>query len=145
MEKVIQMPAALRQREQDMFDAAKKKLDDGLKEKLNNYGEGMKQAVHDVLLNFCAQDAEFAEAVAEGGTFKDCMAQVAKGVKGNGISDMEAYGLAVKFFFPGAGIEVKMTINLSNSVEKEAAAREEQQKAEKRGPVMVSLNDFFNV
>ena len=40
---------------------------------------------------------------------------------------------------------MKMTINLADSVEQEAEAKEEQEKSEKRGPVMVSLNDFFNV
>ena len=145
MENVINYPVPEMDRKQAFFEEAKKKLDEGLKEKLDRYGEVMKQAVHTALMDFCRQDSEFAEAVAQGGTFKDCMAAVAKGVKGNAISDMEAYGLAVKFFFPGAGIDVKMTINLADSVEQEAEAKEEQEKSEKRGPVMVSLNDFFNV
>lgn len=145
MEKVIQLPISSSQREMELFEEAKKKLDDGLKEKYDRYGEVMKQAVHDALLNFCSQDAEFAEAVVQGGSFKDCMANISKGVKGSGISDVEAYGIAVKFFFPGAGIDVRMTINLCASVEKEASDSEEQRKAEKRGPVMVSLNDFFKV
>ena len=145
MDNVINFPMDGEGRKQALFDEAKEKLDAGLKEKLDRYGEVMKQAVHDALLEFCRQDEEFSEAVAQGGSFKDCMAQVAKGVKGSGISDMEAFGLAVKFFFPGAGIDVKMTINLSDSVEKEAATQKEQEKSEKRGPVMVSLNDFFKV
>lgn len=136
MENMINYPTPEKDRREALLEEAEKKLDEGLKEKMDRYGEVMKTAVHDALLDFCRQDSEFAEAVAQGGTFKDCMAAVAKGVKGNAISDMEAYGLAVKFFFPGAGIDVKMTINLSESVEKEA---------EKKGPVMVSLNDFFNV
>lgn len=145
MENVIQFPGTWDEREQALFEEAKKKLDEGLKGKMDKYGEIMKKPVYDALLNFCSQDAEFAEAVAQGGTFKDCMAQISKGVKGNGISDAEAYGIAVKFFFPGAGIDVKMTINLCADVEKDAAANEAQKKEERRGPVMVSLNDFFNV
>ena len=43
------------------------------------------------------------------------------------------------------GIDVKMTINLADDVEKAAEAKEEQEKSERRGPVMVSLNDFFNI
>lgn len=129
----------------EWYEQAKNKLDEGMKEKLDRYGELMKTAVHDALLDFCRQDDEFSEAVAQGGSFKDCMKAVAKGVKGNMISDAEAYGQAVKFFFPGAGIDVKMTINLADSVEKEAAAQERAEKREKRGPVIVSLKDFFNV
>ena len=145
MENVINFPVSGDARKEALFGEAKKKLDDGMKKKLDRYGEVMKQAVHDALLDFCRQDSEFAEAVAQGGSFEDCMKAVAKGVKGSAISDMEAYGLAVKFFFPGAGIDVRMTINLSDSVEKEAAVQEQAEKQEKRGPVMVSLNDFFNV
>ena len=140
MENIIKFPTTeMDDRSKRLFDEAKKKLDEGMAQKLDRYGEAMKKAVHDALLDFCRQDAEFAEAVAQGGAFKDCMAAVSKGVKNSAISDMEAYGLAVKFFFPGAGIDVRMTINLSDSVEKEAAEQE------RRGPVMVSLNDFFNV
>lgn len=142
MENVINFPNTVDSRRQALYDEAKKKLDDGMKKKLDRYGELMKQAVHDALLDFCGQNEEFAEAVAHGGSFEDCMKAVAKGVKGNVISDLAAYGLAVKFFFPGAGIDGRMTIHLSDSVEKEAAVRE---KPKKRGPVMVSLNDFFNV
>lgn len=153
MGNVIQLPIPDDSRKVALFNEAKEKLDAGLKEKHDRYGEAMKKAVHDALLDFCRQSDEFAEAVAQGGSFKDCMKAVSKGVKGNAISDMEAYGLAVKFFFPGAGIDVRMTINLADSVEKEAAAQEEkkaatqdkQEKVAKRGPVMVSLNDFFNI
>ena len=116
---------------------ARVKLDVGVKEKLDRYGEAMKQAVHDALVTFCEQDGEFAQAVAQGGEFKDCMEAVAKCVKGSSISDMEAYGAAVKFYFPGAGIDVKMTINLCASVEKT------EQKDEKAGGVVLDLSDFF--
>ena len=145
MENLINYPTPAEDRRKVLFDQAKEKLDEGLKGKMDRYGEAMKKAVHAALLDFCRQDAEFAEAVAQGGSFKDCMAAVGKGVKNGSISDMEAYGLAVKFFFPGAGIDVKMTINLADDVEKAAEAKEEQEKSERRGPVMVSLNDFFNI
>ena len=116
---------------------ARVKLDVGVKEKLDRYGELMKQAVHDALVTFCEQDGEFAQAVAQGGEFKDCMAAVDKCVKGNVLSDMEAFGAAVKFYFPGAGIDVKMTINLCAGVEKT------EQKDEKSGGVVLDLSDFF--
>lgn len=118
----------------DSFRAeARKKLDEGIREKLDQYGEAMKAAVRDALAEFCEQDGEFAQAVVQGGSFKDCMAAVRKCVKGNAISDMEAFGAAVKFYFPGAGIDVRMTINLCASVEK----------AEPEHGVVIDLSSFF--
>lgn len=127
----------------DYYDSfreqARQKLDAGVKEKLDRYGDVMKHAVHDALVEFCKQDGEFAQAVAQGGSFKDCMAAVSKCVKGNSLSDMEAFGAAVKFYFPGAGIDVKMTINLCASVEKKAEAAE----PEKKSDVVIDLSDWF--
>ena len=146
MENVINFPTPeLDERGKRLFDEAKKKLDEGLKLKLDRYGEAMKTAVHDALLDFCRQDNEFAEAVAQGGSFKDCMTAVAKGVKNGGISDIEAYAAAVKFFFPGAGIDVRMTINLADSVENDTVPQTSVEPPKKKGPMMVSLNDFFDI
>lgn len=64
-------------------------------------------AVHD----FCIQSKTFARAVAEGGSFVDCMSAVAKGT-GNSISDLDAYKKAVQFYLPGADIKMEMTIKL---------------------------------
>ena len=62
------------------YEQAEKRLKDeygGVK----GYKDGvMKGAVRDALLEFCRQNEEFAQAVAQGGTFPDCMAAVAKGV-----------------------------------------------------------------
>lgn len=146
MENVINFPIPeLDERGKRLLEEAKKKLDDGVKEKLDKYGEAMKTAVHKALLDFCQQNSEFAEAVAQGGTFKDCMAAVSKCVKGNAISDIEAYAAAVKFFFPGAGIDVRMAINLTESVDNDAVTPEAQEPPKQKGPVMVSLNDFFDI
>lgn len=114
-------------------EAARKKLDEGVREKMDRYEEVMKAAVYDALTEFCRQSGEFAEAVAQGGSFKECMKAVAKSVKNNAISDMDAFGAAVKFYFPGAGINVKMTIDLSASVEK---------KDPEHG-VVIDLSNFF--
>lgn len=117
----------------EYLEAARKKIEAGKGEKLGLYGEVMKAAVADALTTFCEQDAEFAQAVAQGGSFKDCVAAVGKCVHGNALSDMEAFGAAVKFFFPGAGIAVKMTIDLTASVEKKDAEK----------CVVVDLTDYF--
>lgn len=104
----------------EFFNEAKEKLDRELKSgSFDKYGNVMKGAVHQALLDFCRQDREFAQAVVQGGSFADCMKAVGKCVTGNSISDIQAYGAAVKFYFPGAGIDVKMTINLCAEVEKQ--------------------------
>ena len=109
----------------NFFDEAKEKLDRELKSGyFDKYGNAMKSAVHQALLDFCRQDREFAQAVVQGGSFADCMKAVGKCVMGNSISDIQAYGAAVKFYFPGAGIDVKMSINLCAEVEKQAESQE---------------------
>ncbi len=123
---------------EDFRKQARVKLDAGVQDKLDRYGEAMKRAVHDALVTFCEQDGEFAQAVAQGGEFKDCMAAVVKCVKGNVLSDMEAFGAAVRFYFPGAGLDVKMTINLCAGVEKGRADEET-----KKSDVVIDLSDWF--
>lgn len=123
-----------------MYDEAIEKLKGELKSgKYDQYGNAMKQDVCGALIEFCRQDEEFAQAVAQGGSFADCMKAVAAKVHGSAISDMEAYGEAVRFFFPGAGIDVKMTIDLCASVRDSAPAAE----PEKKSGVVLDLSDFF--
>lgn len=68
------------------------------------------------------------------------MAAVSKGVSGNSISDMKAFGLAVAFYFPGAEINVKMTLDLCASVKKEEPAEEA---GAKPTGVIIDLSAFF--
>lgn len=119
-----------------MTELAVKKLDKQCGElgKCDRRIEVMKQAVHDALVEFCRQDGEFAQAVVQGGTFADCMAAVAKNV-GSAISDIEAYRRAAQFYFPGADIRVKMTVNLCASVE--------QEEPEQAGRALVEINILF--
>jgi len=97
----------------------------------DRYEAIMKNSVKEALLNFCKQDEEFAQAVYQGGEFKDCMAEVAKGV-GRGISDIEAYKRAVNYYFKGADIEFKMAIKLCPS---------EEEKPKKE--IVLDLEDFI--
>ena len=39
----------------------------------DRYAGAMKDAVFEALDGFCSQDAEFAQAVVQGGTFADCI------------------------------------------------------------------------
>ena len=84
----------------------------------DRYASAMKGAVCEALDGFCRQDAEFAQAVVQGGTFSDCMKAVAKGC-GSAISDLEAYRRALEqvlekpvarralyFLHPGTTVEV---------------------------------------
>lgn len=122
-----------------MKDLAIKKLDKGLAE-LKNPGahiQVMMQPVHDALVDFCEQNEEFAQAVYQGGSFGQCMQAVAKGA-GSALSDLEAYRRAVQFYFPGADIRVKMTVNLCASVEGQESAA--PAKAE---PVILDLFDLL--
>ena len=86
----------------------------------DKYASAMKSAVLHALKDFVKQDAEFAQAVVQGGSFEDCMKAVAKDC-GSSISDLEAYKRAVQFYFPGAEIRMTMTIGLIGA----AAGREE--------------------
>ena len=121
-----------------MFEEAKKRLDDETKSgKFCRYGWVMKERVKETLVEFCRQDEEFAQAVVQGGSFQDCMAAVVKKIQGKGgISDTEAFGEAVRFYFPGAGIQVTMKIDLCASVRKD-------EPAEKQEGLLIDLSDFF--
>ena len=118
-----------------MLEKALEKLDPkgitGQKERV------MAGPVAEVLKDFCRQDEEFAQAVAQGGSFKDCMTAVAKGVGGH-ISDLDAYKKAVRFFFPGADIRVQMSIDLIGN-----AAATEEPTAKKSTGIMLNLEDFL--
>ena len=73
--------------------------------------KAMAGAVRKALEDFAHQEPEFAQAIVQGGSFKDCMAAVAKGV-GTSISDSEAFARAARFYFPGSKVKVVMEIDL---------------------------------
>lgn len=97
------------------YNRAKEKLDKEQKTVSGQKETVMASSVKTALLEFCSQDEEFARAIVEGGSFAECMKKVANGV-GNSISDLDAYKKAVSFYFPGAGIQMKMTIDLCDGV-----------------------------
>mgnify|MGYP000044545478 FL=1 len=93
--------------------------------------QAMRSAVRDVLLEFCRQDEEFAQAVAQGNSFPACMTAVAKGVGGS-ISDLEAYRRAASFYFDGAEVQSVVTIRLTPA-----------EPEPDRGGILLDLSDFF--
>ena len=75
----------------------------------DKYAQIMYKSVAVALKEFCQQNEGFARAVVEGKSFEECMKAVAKNC-GHGISDLEAYSRAVKFYMPGADIKFQMQI-----------------------------------
>lgn len=119
------------------LDKALKKLEEEYKSgSFDKYANIMKSAVKDTLADFCRQDDEFAQAVVQGGSFTDCMKAVAKSC-GTGISDLEAYRRAVRFYFPGAEIRFQMTIDLIGD------AAGERESAQDTGPMILDFTQFL--
>lgn len=106
-----------------MLQAAIDKITEGLKgkSKMGWAAQAMAGPVAEQLIDFCRQDAEFAQAVVEGGSFAGCMAAVGKNC-GSVLSDLEAYRRAVQFYFPGAGVRSSITIDLYAGIRGDDAA-----------------------
>lgn len=106
---------------------AKEKLEKERKDVKGQKEMEMADAVMAALVSFAGQDAEFADAIVTSSktsskTFENCMKDVAKGV-GRSISDLDAYKRAARFYFPGSGIEMQMTIH-TNPYEKPTDPKE---------------------
>lgn len=123
----------------EWYEQAAKKLEaEKSSGSYDRYAQVMKDRVCETLDLFCQQDSEFAQAVAQGGTFPDCMEDVAAEAKSygnNGIPDLEAFRRAVRFYFPGADVKFHMTVNLCAAVE-DAAEPENKHK-------ILDLEDFL--
>lgn len=104
----------------------------------DKYGNAMKDYIAGILEDFCNQNEEFAQAVAQGGSFADCMKAVAGKVKGGSISDLDACRAAGEFYFPGSVVEFRMEIHMSK-FELEESREETQDKG-----VLLRLEDFFS-
>ena len=124
------------------------KLEEGKKNVSGQKEKAMALAVAAQLKSFCQQDAEFSQAVAQGGSFADCMKKVAAGT-GNSISDLDAYKKAVQFYVPGAEVRMQLTIDLIGKAAGEETATAPpvavQPTPVEEKPRIISLNlaDFF--
>lgn len=100
-----------------MTDLAIAKIKKELAElKGDRYVEIVKKPTAEALIGFCRQDAEFAQAVVQQDkTLGDCLKSAMAGC-GSGISDITVYRKAVQFYFPGADVRMKMTVDLCASV-----------------------------
>lgn len=99
----------------------------------------MAPSIAAALVSFCEQEQEFAQAVEQSGkSFQDCMNAVADGV-GSGISDLEAYKKAVKFYFSTADIRFSMTIDLCGDIDTPPITMQRNEKT----ALSVSLDDLL--
>lgn len=106
--------------------------------KLGRYENAVNSAVANALREFCDQSEEFARAIVESDkTYDDCLTTICKGL-GQSISDFDLYTRAVQFWFPGAIVEYKMTIRMS---EYEA---EEEQHEELATDISLSLDSLLD-
>ena len=97
----------------EIINQAIEKINPKSIKKSNRYMEVVAEPVAKALHGFCIQSEEFARAIAETDrTFEDCLLTITKGI-GSAISDIDTYQRAVEFYFPGAKIEFKMTIRMS--------------------------------
>ena len=122
------------------YEQAKAKLEAESKAgSFDKYAAIMKNAVRESLLDFANQNEEFAQAIAQGGTFTDCMKAVAKNC-GQGISDLEAYSRAALFYFPGSRVRFRMEIDVIGDAAEETAETEEP---ESGNAVIIDISNFL--
>lgn len=102
----------------------------------SRYVDAVKQEVYNAVMSFCGQSAEFAQAVEQSSkTFGQCCEAVVKNC-GSCLSDIEAFRRAADFYFPGAKIEFRMVIHMSEWEEPgEAPAVEESADFQTSGDV----------
>lgn len=80
---------------------------------LNQKARAIEIATAKTLKQFCDQSEEFSRAIVESDkTFDGCLREIVKGV-GSSISDFDLYTKAVQYYFPGAVVEYKMLIRMS--------------------------------
>lgn len=103
--------AAAARLEKEFTEIGQKKATGG-REAMLRY---MAKPVGEMLERFCWQSEDFAAAVAERkATLRDCLSAILSGAT-YGISDVEAYAAAVKFYMPGA--KVRATFRVDAPVE----------------------------
>lgn len=97
-----------------IIDQAKEKIKTSSKViKLDKKAEVIKEATIKALHQFCEQSEEFSRAVIDcDKPFEVCLNEIIKGT-GNAISDLDVFNKAVQFYFPGAVVEFRMLIRMS--------------------------------
>ena len=93
-----------------------------IKRELEEARNGRKESViagptAETLISFCKQNDEFAQAVAQGKSFAECIKYICKGIS-DACSDIEVYRKAAEFYFPGAVVDFQMSIRMSQYEDK---------------------------
>lgn len=134
---------------EEFVSKAIEKIEGGLSSVKGQKENVVKRPVADALISFCRQQEEFAQAVVQSEkTFADCVAHVVAGC-GNALSDIEAYRKAVGFWFPGAVVDMVLTIRMSEFEEPEKEAVPEtvetpkKAKSQTTGDLEFSLFDLL--
>lgn len=107
--------------------------------KFDRYASAMKGYVKETLLILCEENEAFAEAVAAGDVFEDCMKAVVKGV-GTSISDLEVMKRAVKFYMKGADIRFQMVIVSEKDTGKPSPASSASKPSKRE---IIDITDFL--
>lgn len=138
---------------EEFVSKAVEKIEGGMSSVKGQKEGVVKRPVADALIAFCRQQEEFAQAVVQSEkTFADCVAHVIKGC-GQSLSDLDAYRKAVEFWFPGAVVDMVLTIRMSEFEEpvKEAVPevlpevpeKREGAKSQTTGDLSFSLFDLL--
>lgn len=130
---------------EDFVSKAIEKIEGGLSSIKGQKENVVKRPVADALISFCRQQEEFAQAVVQSEkTFADCVAHVVKGC-GNALSDIEAYRKAVGFWFPGAVVDMVLTIRMSEFEEPAKEAVPETVETPKKAKSQMTGNLEFSL
>ena len=120
------------------------KLDTEVKNVSGQKEKVMAPVVMAAIKDFCRQEPEFAQAVVQGRSFVECMKNIAAGV-GNAISDLDTYKRAVEFYFPGAKVQMALTIDLIGDAAGEPEPKAQPVKVAEppKSTMTLNLADFF--
>ena len=130
---------------EEFVSKALEKIEGGIAAVKGQKENVVKRPVADALISFCRQQEEFAQAVVQSEkTFADCVAHVVKGC-GNSLSDIEAYRKAVGFWFPGAVVDMVLTICMSEFEEPEKEAVPETVETPKKAKSQMTGNLEFSL
>lgn len=130
---------------EEFVSKAIEKIEGGLSSVKGQKENVVKRPVADALISFCRQQEEFAQAVVQSEkTFADCVAHVVAGC-GNALSDIEAYRKAVGFWFPGAVVDMVLTIRMSEFEEPAKEAVPETVETPKKAKSQMTGNLEFSL
>lgn len=96
-------------------DLAFNKIDEEVKSfKGNQKGKIVYTYIANVIKKFCEQNEKFAETVCKTKrSLSDCVKEILNGCDRSGISDIEAYRRATKFYFPNSEVEGHLIIRIT--------------------------------